>query len=49
MNNPLDARLIGNTEYRDLLAKAIAEGVMTYQKSRQNSVKPPEKMAQAAH
>ena len=49
MNNPLDARLIGNNEYRDLLAKAIAEGVMTYQKSRQNGVKPPEKMAQTAH
>ncbi len=49
MNNPLDARLIANPEYRDRLAKAIAEGVMTYQKSRKSSVKPPEKMAQAAH
>ncbi len=45
INNPLDARLIGNTEYRDRLAKAIAEGVMTYQKSRPRPVKPPEKLA----
>ncbi len=49
INNPLDAQLLGNTEYRDLLAKAIAEGVMTYQKTRQRPVKPPEKLAQTAH
>ena len=49
INNPLDARLIGNTEYRDRLAKAIAEGVMTYQKTRPRPVKPPEKLAQTAH
>ena len=49
INNPLDARLIGNTEYRDRLAKAIAEGVMTYQKTRPPPVKPPEKLAQTAH
>ncbi len=45
INNPLDARLISNTEYRDRLAKAIAEGVMTYQKSRPRPVQPPEKLA----
>ena len=49
INNPLDARLIGNAEYRDRLATAIAEGVMTYQKSRPRPVKPPEKLAQTAH
>ena len=50
INNPLDARLLGNTEYRDRLAKAIAEGVMTYQKSRPRPVKtPPEKLVQAGH
>lgn len=45
INNPLDARLISNTEYRDLLAKAIAEGVMAYQKNRPQSAKPPAKLA----
>ena len=49
INNPLDARLLGNTEYRDRLAMAIAEGVMTYQKKRPRPVKPPEKLAQTVH
>ena len=49
VNNPLDARLLSNVEYRDRLAKAIAEGVMTYQKTRPRPVKPPEKLAQTAH
>lgn len=45
INNPLDARLISNVEYRDRLAKAIAEGVMAYQKSRPSVEKPPAKLA----
>ena len=49
INNTLDARLIGNTDYRDRLATAIAEGVLTYQKNRPHAPKPPEKLAQAAH
>ena len=49
VNNPLDARLLSNVEYRDRLAKAIAEGVMTYQKTCPRPVKPPEKLAQTAH
>ena len=49
INNALDARLIGNTDYRDRLATAIAEGVMTYQKNRPHVPKLPEKLAQAAH
>ena len=49
LNNTLDARLIGNADYRDRLAKAIAEGVMTYQKMRPRPVKQPEKLAQTAH
>ena len=49
LNNPLDARLIGNAEYRDRLAQAIAEGVMTYQKTRPRPVTLPEKLAQTAH
>ena len=49
VNNPLDARLLSKVEYRDRLAKAIAEGVMTYQKTRPRPVKPPEKLAQTAH
>lgn len=40
MTNPLEARLIANTEYRDRLAKAIAEGVMGYTKSRPRQPAP---------
>jgi len=46
LNNPLDARLISNVEYRDRLAKAIAEGVMTYQKNRARPGTAPAKLAQ---
>ena len=49
INNPLEARLVGNADYRDRLASAIAEGVMTYQKNRARPVTPPEKLAQSAH
>ena len=45
LNNPLDARLLTNAEYLDRLAKAIAEGVLTYQKNRPPSAVPPEKIA----
>ena len=45
LNNPLDARLIGNAEYLDRLAKAIAEGVLTYQKNRPPPAVPPAKIA----
>ncbi len=48
LNNALDARLLGNTEYRDRLAKAIAEGVMTYQKARPRPATPPDKLAHSA-
>lgn len=47
LNNPLEARLMGNADYRDRLAKAIAEGVMTYQKNRGQPGTPPPKLAKA--
>jgi N-acetylmuramoyl-L-alanine amidase len=47
ISNPFEARLIANTEYRDRLAKALAEGVMSYTKSRPR-VTPPPAIAQAA-
>jgi N-acetylmuramoyl-L-alanine amidase len=34
MSNPMEARLLGNGDYRDRMARGIAEGVMTYLKSR---------------
>jgi N-acetylmuramoyl-L-alanine amidase len=45
ISNPLDARLIANSEYLDRIAKAIAEGVMTYQKNRPQASAPPAKLA----
>ena len=48
LNNPLDARLLSNVEYRDRLAKAIADGVMTYQKNRSHPGAPPSELAQSA-
>ncbi len=45
LNNPLDARLLANGEYLDRLAKAIAEGVMTYQKNRPRPAPAPPKIA----
>jgi N-acetylmuramoyl-L-alanine amidase len=47
INNPFEARLIANSEYRDRLAKAIAEGVMSYTKSRPRPATPPPALAQA--
>ena len=46
ISNPFEARLIANTEYRDTLAKALAEGVMSYTKSRPR-LTPPPTLAQA--
>jgi N-acetylmuramoyl-L-alanine amidase len=48
ISNPFEARLIANTEYRDRLAKALAEGVMSYTKSRPRVTTPPT-LAQATH
>ena len=45
LNNPLDARLLGNADYLNRLAKAIADGVMTYQKNRPSPPVPPAKIA----
>ena len=48
ISNSFEARLIANTEYRDRLAKALAEGVMSYTKSRPHVSTPPT-LAQATH
>ena len=48
ISNPFEARLIGNTAYRDRLAKAIAEGVMNYTKSRPRPPGTGPALAQAA-
>jgi N-acetylmuramoyl-L-alanine amidase len=48
ISNPFEARLIANTEYRDRLAKAIAEGVMSYTKSRPRPSATPPSLAQAS-
>lgn len=47
ISNPFEARLIGNTEYRDRLAKALAEGIMSYTKSRPRQGAPPPTLAKA--
>jgi N-acetylmuramoyl-L-alanine amidase len=41
LSNPLEARMIDNVDYRDRLAKSIAEGVMSYTKSRPRPTNPP--------
>ncbi len=48
INNPLEAQLISNGEYRERLARAVAEGIMSYQKTRPHPPIPPAKIAQAA-
>lgn len=48
INNPLEAQLISNGDYRERLARAIAEGIMSYQKTRPQPVPAPTKLAQAA-
>jgi N-acetylmuramoyl-L-alanine amidase len=45
INNPYEAQLISNGEYRQRLASAIAEGIMSYQKTRPQPVVPPAKLA----
>jgi N-acetylmuramoyl-L-alanine amidase len=45
INNPLEAQLISNGEYRQRLASAIAEGIMSYQKTRPQPATPPSKLA----
>lgn len=47
INNPLEARMIGNSDYRDLLARSIADGIMTYQKTHPPLPAPPTKLAKA--
>lgn len=47
ISNPFEARLIANTEYRDRLAKALAEGVMSYTKSRPRPPAAPLALAKA--
>ncbi len=40
LSNPIEARLLANTGYRDRLATAVVEGVMSYVKSRPHPVEP---------
>lgn len=44
LSNPLENQLLRNEEYRQRLANAIAEGIMTYEKS-QHAAPPPDKLA----
>lgn len=48
INNPMEARMIGNSGYRDLLARSIALGVARYQKSRPPVPKTPPEIVQSA-
>lgn len=48
INNPLEATLISNGEYRQRLASAIAEGIMSYQKTRPQTT-PPTKLAKSGN
>jgi N-acetylmuramoyl-L-alanine amidase len=47
INNPLEARLISNNDYRERLARSIAEGIMSYQKTRPQPTPAPTKLAKA--
>lgn len=47
INNPLEAQMISNDSYRERLARAIAEGIMSYQKTRPHPTPQPTKLAQA--
>jgi N-acetylmuramoyl-L-alanine amidase len=49
INNPLEAKLISNGEYRERLASAVAEGIMSYQKTRPQPPGPPTKLAKAGN
>jgi N-acetylmuramoyl-L-alanine amidase len=46
ISNAFEARLIANEDYRDRLAKAISEGVMSYTKSRPRPLATPPALAQ---
>jgi N-acetylmuramoyl-L-alanine amidase len=46
INNPLEAQLISNADYRERLARSIAEGIMSYQKTRPRPAPQPGKLAQ---
>jgi len=48
INNPLEAQMISNGEYRERLASAIAEGIMSYQKTRPQPTVPT-KLAKAGN
>ena len=48
ISNPVEARLLSNGEYRERLATAIVEGVMSYVKSRPRSPEPT-KIAKLEH
>ena len=48
INNPMEARMISNSGYRDLLARSIALGVARYQKSRPQAPKTPPELVQSA-
>jgi N-acetylmuramoyl-L-alanine amidase len=48
INNPLEARMIANAGYRDLLARSIAVGVARYQKSRPAGPATPPRLVQGA-
>lgn len=48
INNPMEARMIANASYRDLLARSVALGVARYQKSRPPPSATPPKLAQGA-
>jgi N-acetylmuramoyl-L-alanine amidase len=45
INNPLEAAMISNGEYRQRIASAVAEGIMSYQKTRPQPVALPTKLA----
>ncbi|HYR57660.1 MAG TPA: N-acetylmuramoyl-L-alanine amidase [Chthoniobacteraceae bacterium] len=49
ISNAFEARLISNPEYRDRLARAIAEGVMSYTRSRPHAPATAPALAQLLH
>ena len=48
MSNAIEARLLANEPYRELLARAIAEGILTFEKSRPHPTVEPAQLARAA-
>ena len=49
LSNPLEARLISNPEYRERLAAAIVEGIMSYVKSRPRPKPEPGRFVKLEH